>query len=213
MYAIRLHEFGPAENLSYQEVPDPEPAESEVRIRVAAAGVHNLDTALRAGDTGGAPIALPELPTIPGREVAGTVDAVGPGADESWLGRRVVAHLGAAPGGYAELAVTAQTALFDIPDGLGAAAAIALVGTGRTAAGILEAAALTADDVVLVPAAAGGLGNLFVQEAKHLGATVTAWPAARTRSSGYARSAPTSPWTTCTRIGPRGSVRRTAWTR
>ena len=51
------------------------------------------------------PLPLPGLPAIPGREVAGVVDQVGAGVDPSWLGRRVVAHLGPAGGGYAELAV------------------------------------------------------------------------------------------------------------
>ena len=76
----------------------------QVRIVMAAAGVHLVDTSIRRGSSGG-PFALPELPMTPGREMAGTVDAVGPGVDRSWLGRRVVAHLGAASGGYAEMAV------------------------------------------------------------------------------------------------------------
>src|SRR5262245_30003340 len=106
MHAIRLHEFGPAENLRYEEVPDPVPAEGQLRIRVEAAGVHLVDTVLRSGEYEGGPMALPELPTIPGREVAGTVDAAGTRADQDWVGRRVVAHLGMVPGGYAELALT-----------------------------------------------------------------------------------------------------------
>ena len=104
MHAIRLHAFGPAANLRYEEVEDPRPGPGQVRIAVAASGVHLIDTALRAGRPMG-PLPLPELPTIPGREVAGTVDAVGPDVDEGWVGRRVVAHLGLASGGYAELAV------------------------------------------------------------------------------------------------------------
>jgi NADPH2:quinone reductase len=104
MHAIRLHAFGPAANLRYEEVDDPRPGPGQARIAVAASGVHLIDTALRAGRPMG-PLPLPELPTIPGREVAGTVDALGPEVDERWLGRRVVAHLGPASGGYAELAV------------------------------------------------------------------------------------------------------------
>jgi NADPH2:quinone reductase len=77
MFAIRLHEFGPAENLRYEEVLDPVPDEGQVRIQVEAAGVHLMDTALRAGTAGGGPVAPPQLPTIPGREVAGRVNAVG----------------------------------------------------------------------------------------------------------------------------------------
>src|SRR5882757_4915578 len=105
MYAIRLREFGPAENLILEEVPDPVPAAGHVRIKVEAAGVHLMDTVLRAGTAGGGPVAPPELPTIPGREVAGTVDEVGPDTDPSWIGKRIVVHLGQVPAGYAELAI------------------------------------------------------------------------------------------------------------
>jgi NADPH2:quinone reductase len=171
MHAIRLHAFGPAANLRYEEVDDPRPGPGQVRIAVAACGVHLIDTALRAGRPMG-PLPLPELPTIPGREVAGTVDALGPEVDEHWLGRRVVAHLGPASGGYAELAVAGTEALHRLPDGVADDAAVAMIGTGRTALAILEVAALTADDVVLVTAAAGGLGSLLVQAARDAGATV-----------------------------------------
>ncbi|MCX5449772.1 zinc-binding dehydrogenase [Streptomyces nigrescens] len=171
MHAIRLHTFGPAENLRHETAEDPRPGPGEVRIAVAAAGVHLLDTALREGRTGG-PAPLPELPTVPGREVAGTVEALGEGTDPDWLGRRVVAHLGMVPGGYAELAVTAADRLHVIPENLDAGQAVAMIGTGRTTMGILLFAGLTADDIVLVPAAAGGIGSLLVQHAKNTGATV-----------------------------------------
>jgi NADPH2:quinone reductase len=171
MHAIRQHAFGPAENLRYEEVPDPGPAEGQVRIAVEAAGVHLLDTLIRRGQAGG-PFPLPELPMTPGREVAGRVDAVGAGVDAGWVGRRVVAHLGMASGGYAELAVAPVSSLHEVADHLTAEAAVAMIGTGRTAMGILEVAELTAKDVVLVPAAAGGLGSLFVQAARHAGAVV-----------------------------------------
>ena len=171
MHAIRLHAFGPAANLRYEEVEDPRPGPGQARIAVAAAGVHLIDTTLRAGRPMG-PLALPDLPTIPGREVAGIVDAVGPEVDERWVGRRVVAHLGPASGGYAELAVRETEALHALPDGLADDAAVATIGTGRTAHAILEVAALTAHDIVLVTAAAGGLGSLLVQAARNAGATV-----------------------------------------
>ncbi|GLF97115.1 zinc-binding dehydrogenase [Streptomyces yaizuensis] len=171
MHAIRLHAYGPAENLRYEEVPDPVAGPGEVRISVAAAGVHVLDTALREGGTGPYPEPVP-LPTVPGREVAGTVDAVGAGTDPSWLGKRVVAHLGMAPGGYAERAVTTAERLHELPDGLGADEAVAMIGTGRTALGILGYAEPGPDGIVIVTAAAGGLGTLITQYAKHAGATV-----------------------------------------
>ncbi|MFC9704198.1 zinc-binding dehydrogenase [Streptomyces sp. NPDC056943] len=171
MHAIRLHAFGPAENLTYEETTDPVPAPGQVRIRVAAAGVHLLDTALRLGHTGPFP-APAELPTIPGREVAGTVDALGEGTDPSWLGKRVVAHLGMNPGGYAELAVTDAARLHALPEHLGEAEAVAMIGTGRTTLGILQFTELGPESIAIVPAAAGGIGTLLVQYAKNAGATV-----------------------------------------
>ncbi|MFF3613739.1 zinc-binding dehydrogenase [Streptomyces sp. NPDC002580] len=171
MYAIRLHAFGPAENLVHERTADPEPGPGQVRIAVAAAGVHLLDTALREGMRGG-PAPAPTLPTIPGREVAGTVESLGEGVAGVWLGRRVVAHLGFAPGGYAELAVTDVERLHDIPENLGFAQAVAMIGTGRTAMGIVQFAEFGPSSVVVVPAAAGGLGTLLVQYARHTGATV-----------------------------------------
>jgi len=170
--AIRLHAFGPPENLVLDELPDLRPGSGQVRIGVEASGVHLLDTTLRRGDAG--PVPLPELPTVPGREVAGMVDVVGPDTDESWLGQRVVAHLGQVPGGYAEQAVTSAENLFPVPGHVSFPDAVAAVGTGRTALGIVELEPPAPHDVVLVPSAAGGLGWLLVQSALAAGATVVA---------------------------------------
>ncbi|MEU0030299.1 zinc-binding dehydrogenase [Streptomyces sp. NPDC006335] len=171
MHAIRLHAFGPAENLTYERTEDPVPGPGQVRIAVRAAGVHLLDTALREGHQG----PLPEptvLPTVPGREVAGTVESLGEGVAGLWLGKRVVAHLGFAPGGYAELAVTDVDRVHEIPANLDFAQAVAMIGTGRTAMGIVQFAELGPSSVVVIPAAAGGIGTLLVQYAKNAGATV-----------------------------------------
>jgi NADPH:quinone reductase len=171
MRAIVLRAFGPPENLRAEEVDDPRPGPDQVRIATRAAGVHLIDTKLRAGVRMGA-LPLPELPAIPGREVAGVVDALGDGVDAGWAGRRVVAHLGTASGGYAELAVREAEALHALSDDLDDDAAVAMVGTGRTTIAILDDARITADDVVLVTAAAGGIGSLLVQAARAAGATV-----------------------------------------
>ncbi|MET8844768.1 zinc-binding dehydrogenase [Streptomyces rubiginosohelvolus] len=173
MHAVRLHAFGPAENLVYERAEDPVPGPGQVRIAVAAAGVHLLDTVLREGEAGPFPAPV-GLPTVPGREVAGTIDSVGEGTDPGLLGRRVVAHLGMAPGGYAELAVTDADRLHEIPEGLDAAAAVAMIGTGRTTLGILGFTPLGPDSVVVVTAAAGGIGTLIAQYAENAGATVIA---------------------------------------
>ncbi|GAB3758577.1 zinc-binding dehydrogenase [Microlunatus parietis] len=176
MRAIRLHAFGPPENLVLDDLPDLEPGPGEVRIAVEASGVHLLDTALRRGE-GAGPMATPSLPTVPGREVAGRIDRIGADVPQRWLGRRVVAHLGMVPGGYAEQAVTTIAKLYDLdalPGPVTGAEAVALVGTGRTTVGVLSAAALTASDTVLIPAAAGGIGWLLVQAARAAGAAVIA---------------------------------------
>lgn len=171
MYAIRQYSFGGVENLLHEEVPDPLPGPGQVRIRVAAAGVHLMDTVLRAGAELGMP--LPALPMTPGREAAGRIDMVGPGVDPVWKNRRVVAYLGhESSGGYAELALAEVSSLHELPETLSESAAVAMIGTGRTTVGILEQAGLGADDVVLVTAAAGGIGALLVQAAHNAGATV-----------------------------------------
>ncbi|AUS79793.1 oxidoreductase [Actinoalloteichus sp. AHMU CJ021] len=173
MRAITLSSFGPADHLVLAEVPDPVPAAGQVRVRVAASGVHLVDTQLRRGEPAG-PAKAPDLPAVLGREVAGTVDAVGDGVDRGWLGRRVVAHLGsvASAGGYAELAVAPAASLHPVPDELTPEAAVAMIGTGRTALAVLDTVTPGPADVVLVLAAAGGLGTLFTQEALAVGATV-----------------------------------------
>ncbi|MEV5325528.1 zinc-binding dehydrogenase [Nonomuraea sp. N2-4H] len=171
MHAVVLHSFGPAENLRYEVVPDPEPGPGQVRIAVKAAGVHFIETVMRSGATGGIMPPLPELPTIFGGEVAGRVDAVGPDVDPSWIGRDVVTS-GGRPGGYAELAVADVTALHPLPEGMDHVTAAAMIVTGATTMHFLDVAALTSADVVLVTSAAGGIGRLVVQYARRIGATV-----------------------------------------
>lgn len=172
MRAIRQHRFGGPDELVLQTVPDPEPATGQVRIRVTTAGLHLIDTTIRAGEEFGT-MPRPDLPMTPGREVAGIVDAVGPDVGQRWIGRRVVAHLGTLNGGYAELALADASRLHEIAGRLAELddrTAVAAIGTGRTAAGILDLARLTADDIVLVTSAAGGLGVLLVQAGRAAGA-------------------------------------------
>ncbi|MGI8723066.1 MAG: zinc-binding dehydrogenase [Geodermatophilaceae bacterium] len=158
-----------ADNLLYEDVPDPEPAGGQARVAVEAAGVHLIDTKIRQGGSWGP---SPDLPMTPGREIAGKVEALGAGVAKAWLGKRVVGHLGMASGGYAEKAVIAAASLHEIPEHVSAAAAVASIGTGRTTLVALDLAAVTDADVVLVTAAAGGIGNLLVQLAGRRGATV-----------------------------------------
>jgi NADPH:quinone reductase len=159
MRAIVQRAFGGPEQLRLEEVAEPLPRDGQVLVEVEAAGVHFVDTTIRDGEPFG-PSGVAELPMIPGREVAGRAE-----------GRPVVAHLGLANGGYAERALAPAEAVHDLPEGADPVDAVAMIGTGRTAMVLLERAELTGDDVVLVTAAAGGLGVLFLQAARNAGAT------------------------------------------
>ncbi|MEV0621296.1 zinc-binding dehydrogenase [Nonomuraea sp. NPDC050404] len=171
MHAVVLRSFGPAENFSYESVPDPEPGPGQVRVAVKAAGVHFVETVMRAGLGGPTSPPLPELPTIFGGEVSGRVDAVGPDVDAAWLGADVVTS-GGSPGGYAELAVAEVTNLHRVPPGVSHETAVAMIVTGCTTLQFLDTAELTSSDIVLVTSAAGGIGRLIIQYARRLGATV-----------------------------------------
>lgn len=165
---IRQTEHGGPEVLVVEEVPDLDPGPGQVRVDVAVAGVHLVDTTIRSG--AGGPPGSPEPPTTPGREVAGVVDRVGPDVDPAWVGRRVVAHLGPVGGGYAEQAVTDVDRLHVVPDALALDVAVAAIGTGRTATGVLDLVPLAATDRVVVTAASGGLGSVLVRAGVSAGA-------------------------------------------
>ena len=170
MRAITHHTFGGPNVLRLEEYDDPQPGPGQVRIQVAAAGIHLLDTSIRNG-TGFGMGPEPELPMVPGREVAGVVDAAGEGAEE-WLHRRVVAHLGpAGRGGYASAALADADRLHELPPGLDPGVAVAAIGTGRTAVGLLDQIRIDPEDTVLVTSAACGLGVLFLQHLRAVGAT------------------------------------------
>lgn len=173
MRAVIQRELGGPQVLVVEDVDLPEPAEGQVRVRVAAAGVHAVDTNIRQGD-GPPSMPRPSLPMTPGREVAGTVDAVGPGVDETLIGARVVAHVGFLNGGYAEYALAPVDALHSVPDDVMFPHAVASIGTGRTAQLVLEEARMQSTDVVIVPGASGGLGSQLVQLVLSFGATVVA---------------------------------------
>lgn len=173
MRAIVQREFGASEVLRIEEVALPVPAEGEVRVRVAAAGVHAVDLDIRR-DAAPPSMPRPVLPMTPGREVAGVVDAVGAGVDAGLVGERVVAHVGFRSGGYAEFALAVASALHPIVDGVTFSQAVATIGTGRTAQLVWDAAQIRSTDVVVIPGASGGLGSQLVQLALSEGATVVA---------------------------------------
>ena len=164
MKAIRFHEHGGAGVLRLEEIEQPQPGAGEVLIKTAVAGINYGDMMLRAGTY----FMKPPLPATPGFEVAGTVEAIGEGVVGLRTGQRVMATL--AGGGYAEYAAADAERVVPIPDGLEFGTATALLVHGLTALGLLKR--LRAGQSVLVHAAAGGVGSLLVQLAKHKGARV-----------------------------------------
>lgn len=173
MRAIVVREFGGPEVLRLEEVPDPVPGAGQLLVRVAAAGVQFIETQTRTGSLQGvSPVAPKSLPWIPGREVAGTVLAVGEGVDAHWVGRRTAGLTTAvgSGGGYASLALVETGSAQQIPDTLGFAEAVSLLGTGRTALGLVELAGVGEGDTVLIESAAGAVGLLSAQLARAAGA-------------------------------------------
>jgi len=155
--------------LSLEELADPEPGPGEVLVRVAGAGVGPWDVKLRQGLFGPRP-----FPYVPGAELAGTVEAVGPGVDGIEPGQRVIGNPGFS-GGYAELAVVSVSKVTPAPAGIDLVEAGAVpVGGGTAVEGLDDHLALAAGERLLVAGAAGGVGTFVVQIAKARGAHVIA---------------------------------------
>ncbi|MEZ5426106.1 MAG: quinone oxidoreductase [Pyrinomonadaceae bacterium] len=164
MKAIRVHELGGAEKLSLDEIEKPVPKADEVLIRVRAAGINYADTMMRAGNY----LTKPELPVTLGYEAAGTIEELGEGVSNLQKGQRVLAVT--TSGGYAEYATAKAVTVIPIPDELGYGEATALLVQGLTALGLLDDT--KAGQTILIHAAAGGVGTLLVQLAKHKGLRV-----------------------------------------
>ncbi|WP_045821152.1 NADP-dependent oxidoreductase [Williamsia herbipolensis] len=183
MKALRFHEYGSPDTLRYEEVDRPEPAEGQVRIRVAATSFNSVDGTIRAGAMQG-PIPV-DLPHVPGLDVAGVVDALGGGADRFAVGDRVIGFLPFAPdGASAEYVVAAVDGLTPAPTSIPLADAAALPLVGLTAwQALFEHAGLRAGQRILVNGAGGAVGGYAVQLAAAAGAHViaTAGPSSRAR--------------------------------
>lgn len=165
-HAIRIHEYGGPEVLKFEEVELPEPGEGEVRIRHTAIGLNFIDTYHRSG------LYELDLPTGLGSEAAGVVEVVGEGVDEIEPGDRVV-YTGRPADAYSEHRNFNAERLVKIPDGISDEEAAAVLLKGLTAWYLLKRSyTVKPGDVVLLHAAAGGVGSLVSQWANHLGATV-----------------------------------------
>ncbi len=165
MKAIRVREQGPPEVLVEEEVDDPRPGSDEVLVGLHAAGVNMIDVQQRSG---GYPV---PVPFTPGTEGAGEVVEIG--ADvEAWTAGDRVAYAGV-PGAYAELALVPAERLVPVPSGIPTDIAAAVLLQGMTAHYLLHSIApLSEGEVVVVQAAAGGVGLLLTQMATAAGVHV-----------------------------------------
>ncbi|MFE1598506.1 quinone oxidoreductase family protein [Methylobacterium sp. ID0610] len=164
--AIRVHEYGGPEVMRYEEVEVAAPGPGQIRVRQTAIGVNFIDIYFRSGL-----YKAPQLPFTPGNEGAGEVVAVGEGVTGLAKGDRVA--YGSASGTYAEEVVIEARMVVKIPEGVDDATAAAMMLKGLTAQYLLRKTyRVQAGDTILFHAAAGGVGLIATQWAKHLGATV-----------------------------------------
>ncbi|TPO01414.1 quinone oxidoreductase [Mesorhizobium sp. B1-1-5] len=165
--AIRIHAHGGPEVLAYEDADPGQPGEGQILVRHTAIGLNFIDVYYRSGlypPLGG-------FPLIPGGEAAGVVLALGPGVD--WLrpGDRIAYAVNV--GAYAEQRVIAADRVVKVPDGISDEQAAAMMLKGMTAEYLLRRTfPVKAGDTILYHAAAGGVGLILGQWAKHLGATV-----------------------------------------
>ena len=165
--AFRFHEHGGPEVLRLEDVEVGAPGPAEVRIRNIAVAVNYRDVLMRRGVH-----AVKSLPSAIGLESAGVIDAVGREVDGLSVGDRV-AHAGMPEGAYAELRVVPAARVIPLPADIDERTAAAMMIRGMTARSLLtETYNVQPGDTILIHAAAGGVGLIMCQWAKHLGATV-----------------------------------------
>lgn len=168
MKAIRFETTGGPEVLTVVDVPAPEPKAGEILVRHQAIGINFIDTYHRSG------LYPVKLPSGLGMEAAGVVEALGDGVTRFKVGD-LVAYASGPIGAYAELAATPAARAVHLPAGIDAKIGAAALLKGMTAEFLLRRCyPLKAGETCLVHAAAGGVGSILVQWAKHIGATVIA---------------------------------------
>lgn len=164
---IVLREFGAAEVLRAETVDVGSPGPGELRVRQTAIGVNFHDTYVRSGQ-----YRTLALPGVPGIEAAGVVEAAGRGVTEARVGDRIV-YMSAKYGAYASERILPASLAIRLPDDIDDRTAASIFVRGLTVAMLAEKVRhLSAGDVVLVQAAAGGVGRLLVQWASGVGAHV-----------------------------------------
>jgi NADPH2:quinone reductase len=167
VYAVRVHKLGGADELRYEQIEVGAPGHGEARVRHTAIGLNFTDIHFRTGR-----YQLPQLPHVIGMEAAGVVEAVGAGVTEVQPGDRV-AYASEKPRAYAQATVMPVTRLIKLPDWLDDETAAATILKGLTAQYLIRSAyRITSGETILIQAAAGGVGLIMCQWARHLGVTV-----------------------------------------
>lgn len=166
-HAIRIHEHGGPEKMAWEEIPLPHPKPGEALIRQHAVGLNYIDVYFRTGL-----YKAPALPATIGMEAAGVVEAIGEGVTEVAVGDRVAYATGPI-GAYAEARTLKADRLVKLPDALSFEQGAAMMLQGMTAQYLLRRTyKVQAGETILVHAAAGGVGLIMCQWARHLGCTV-----------------------------------------
>ena len=164
--AIRIHAHGGPEVMQWEDVPTPEPGAGEALVQNAAVGLNYIDVYFRTGL-----YKAPSMPMTIGMEGAGTVTAIGPGVTEVAVGDRV-AYAGAI-GAYATARVLPAEKLVKLPAGIDFKTGAAMMLQGMTAQYLVRRThTVKPGETIVVHAAAGGVGLILCQWAKHIGATV-----------------------------------------
>jgi NADPH2:quinone reductase len=164
-HAVRIHEYGGPEVLKWDAIEVGQPGPGQARLRQTAVGLNYIDTYQRSG------LYKVPLPFIAGSEAAGVVEAVGPDVKDIKVGDHV-AYAGAL-GSYAEARLAPADKLVKLPDGIDEKQGAAMMLQGMTAQYLVRTTyPVKKGDTILIHAAAGGVGLIVCQWAKHLGATV-----------------------------------------
>ena len=167
IYAVRVHKLGGPEQLRYEQVEVSEPGRGEARVRHTAIGLNFTDIHFRTGR-----YPLPTLPHVIGMEAAGVIEAVGDDVTAFRPGDRV-AYAAETPRAYAQAAVMPVTRLIKLPDFIDDDAAAATLLKGLTAQYLIRSAyTIKPGETILIQAAAGGVGLIICQWARHLGVRV-----------------------------------------
>ena len=166
---VEYSQFGGPEVLHIAEVPPPHPAPGEVRVRVLAAGINPFDAKVFRGMQTSSPQQV-QFPVGNGADFAGVIDELGDGVTGLTNGDTVMG--GRTFFAQADFVLVPASEVIAVPEGLTIEKAGSLYTAGRTAWASVDSLQLGEDDVVLVSAAAGGVGAIAVQLAKRTGATV-----------------------------------------